>query len=74
MWNCIGQELAILELKMVVTMTAREFEIKSAWDERDRLHPTNSPKTVNGDRAYQILSGSTHSNDRHPYRVNLTVR
>ena len=41
----------MLELKMVLTMTARVFEIKSAWDEWDRLHTTNSPKKVNGDRA-----------------------
>ena len=71
--NCIGQELAMLELKMVLTMTAREFEIKTVWDEWDKLHPRKGPKTVNGDRAYQILSGAAHPNDGLPCRVTLAV-
>ena len=70
--NCIGQELAMLELKIVLTMTAREFDIKSVYDEWDRLHPTNSPKMLNGDRAYQILSGAAHPSDGLPCRVSLT--
>ena len=71
--NCIGQELALLELKMVLTMTAREFEITSVWDEWDKMHPRKGPKTVNGDRAYQILSGAAHPSDGHPCRVTLAV-
>ena len=69
--NCIGQELAMLELKIVLAMTAREFDIKSVYDEWDRLHPTNSPKMLNGDRAYQILSGAAHPSDGLPCRVSL---
>ncbi|TVY23575.1 Cytochrome P450 monooxygenase [Lachnellula hyalina] len=67
--NCIGQELAMLELKIVLTITAREFDIKSVYDEWDRLHPTKALKTLNGDRAYQILSGSAHPSDGLPCRV-----
>ena len=72
--NCIGQELAMLELRLVLTMTAREFEIKSVYNEWDSLHPTNGPKTVNGDRAYQILSGAAHPSDGLPCRISLAVQ
>ena len=71
--NCIGQELAMLELKLVLIMTAREFEIKSAYDDWDRSHLKNGPKTVSGDRAYQILSGAAHPSDGLPCRVSLAV-
>ena len=69
--NCIGQELAMLELKLVLVMTAREFKITSAYDEWDRMHPSKGPKTVNGERAYQILAGSAHPCDGFPCRVSF---
>lgn len=72
--NCVGQELAMLELKMVLAMTTREFDIKSMYEEWDSLKPGRGPKTVNGDRAYQILSGSAHPNDRLPCRVSIAAR
>ena len=71
--NCIGQELAMMELKIVLIMTLREFEIRSVYDEWDQLHPTKGPKTVNGDRAYQILAGSAHPNGGLPCRVRLAA-
>ena len=71
--NCIGQELAMLELRLVLAMTAREFEIKSVYNEWDSLHPINGPKTVNGDRSYQILSGAAHPSDGLPCRVSLAT-
>jgi cytochrome P450 len=71
--NCIGQELAMLELKIVLAMTAREFDIRSVYDEWDRLHPTQGLKTLNGDRAYQILSGAAHPSDGLPCRVSLAA-
>ncbi|MCJ1381835.1 hypothetical protein MMC17_004946 [Xylographa soralifera] len=69
--NCIGQELAMLELKIVLIMTAREFAITTVYEEWDTLHPMKGPKHVNGDRAYQILSGSAHPCDGLPCRVSL---
>lgn len=54
------------ELKIILIMTAQEFEIKSVYDEWDRLHSRNGPKTVSGDRAYQILCGAAHPNDGFP--------
>lgn len=71
--NCIGQELAMLELRLILVMTARGFEVQSVYDEWDRLNPTNGTKTMNGDRAYQILSGAAHPSDGLPCRVSLAA-
>jgi cytochrome P450 len=35
--NCIGQELALTEIKMVVALVVREMDIDCAWDEWDAL-------------------------------------
>lgn len=72
--NCIGQELAMLELKMVLVMTARAFKIDTVYDEWDKLHPKAGLKTLNGDRAYQILFGAAHPSDGLPCRVTLVDR
>ncbi|KAL2045339.1 hypothetical protein N7G274_002422 [Stereocaulon virgatum] len=71
--NCIGQELAMLELKLVLVMTIRGFEVTSVYEEWDRLNPINGTKTINGDRAYQILSGAAHPSDGLPCRVSLVA-
>ncbi|KAF7863816.1 hypothetical protein EAF04_006781 [Stromatinia cepivora] len=71
--NCIGQELAMLELKIVLVMTARVFDIKSVYGEWDRIHPRAGPRTIDGDRAYQILSGAAHPSDGLPCRVTLVA-
>ena len=67
--NCIGQELAMLEMKVIVAMTAREFYIQSAYDEWDAAHPTTRPKRVGTERAYQIVIGSAHPCDKFPCKV-----
>ncbi len=70
--NCIGQELSILELKLVLAITLRRFNVDSAYDEYDRIRGRKSPKkTVDGDRAYQILAGAAHPNDGFPCKVTL---
>ncbi|KAL8724720.1 MAG: hypothetical protein Q9166_007791, partial [cf. Caloplaca sp. 2 TL-2023] len=69
--NCIGQELAILELKLVLTMTLRKFIVCSAYDEYDNMQARKSPKTVDGDRAYQVLAGAAHPSDGFPCKVLL---
>lgn len=35
--NCLGQELAMVELKLVLAMTARAVDVECAWEEWDRL-------------------------------------
>ena len=44
--NCIGQELAMLESKIVVCMMAREFVVRDTYEK--------GGKTVNGEVAYQV--------------------
>ncbi|KAH8726829.1 cytochrome P450 [Phaeosphaeriaceae sp. PMI808] len=65
--NCIGQELALIEMKVVLSMTLREFDIRSAYGELDSLMGDGSlwakdssfrkggSMEVFGDRMHQIL-------------------
>ncbi|KAE8323074.1 cytochrome P450 [Aspergillus sergii] len=52
--DCIGQALALLDVKITLVLTLREFDFQNQYAERDRLHPRSGPKTVFGERAYQI--------------------
>ena len=69
--NCIGQELAMLEMKLVMVMTLREFNMISSYEEWDRSHGKPGPRTVSGERAYQVLDGTTRPADGFPCRVSL---
>ncbi|KAH8671470.1 cytochrome P450 [Xylariales sp. PMI_506] len=71
--NCIGQELALTELKMVLVFTAREIDVMPAWDEWDALQGNvEGPKpTVNGVRAYRTVRGLAPPKDGLPVRVRL---
>lgn len=75
--NCIGQNLATLELRCTLVMTAREFNIRAAYNEWDyayaqaRGRPSSAPKTVNGERAYQVGKGGSHPADGLPCRVEF---
>ncbi|KAI1410545.1 cytochrome protein [Hypoxylon sp. FL1857] len=69
--NCLGQTLAMLDVKITLALTVREFDIKHAYDEWDRLHPTSKVKSVNGERAYQTQSGGAHPADGYPCRISL---
>ncbi|EOD52149.1 putative afln vera monooxygenase protein [Neofusicoccum parvum UCRNP2] len=73
--NCIGQTLAMSEIKILLAMTARDLAFRPAYDEWDRLHPGhwNSIKTAMGERAYQVEGGGggAHAADRYPCRVEM---
>jgi len=60
-------------MKAIVAMTAREFNIRAAYDEWDVSHPTEKPKRVGTERAYQIVVGSAHPCDKFPCRVAITT-
>jgi cytochrome P450 len=64
--NCIGQEMAMLELRMILAMTVRDFDIDSEF-------PVNSPR-VFGDMAYQTMQPgqlSAYPKDGMPVRVRF---
>ena len=69
--NCIGQGLVMLELRIVLALTIREFDVEAAFDEWDRVHSVVGNKKVHGERAYQIEKGGAHPSDRFPCRVFL---
>ncbi|KAL1878251.1 hypothetical protein Daus18300_002169 [Diaporthe australafricana] len=69
--NCLGQALAMLDIKITLALTVREFEISHAYEEWDHLHPTNKVKNVHGERAYQTQKGGAHPADGYPCRVRL---
>lgn len=72
--NCIGQELALLELKIVMVMTLREFNIMAAYDEWDLVKERTGLRTVIKERAYQALKGTTRPADGFPCKIATASR
>ena len=72
--NCIGQELAMLEIKLVMAMTIREFDITTAFQEFEQVNGIKGPCTVNGEIAYQSLDGTNRPRDGFPCRITAAVR
>lgn len=71
--NCIGQELAMIEMKVVMVMTLRKFHIKPVYEEMDhgRLFG-KAVRTVYGERGYQIQRAQP--SDDLPCRVDKVIR
>ena len=67
--NCIGQELAVLEMKAALVLTIRRFEFSMPYEEWDRLYPKKGPRHVAGERAYQALNGGP--SEEMPCRVKI---
>lgn len=79
--SCIGQSLALLELKIALVLTAREINVVPAYEEWDALHPKKGARgkagivnTVDGNRVYQAEKGAAHPADGFPVRVELRRR
>lgn len=68
--NCIGQGLVMNELKVILGLVVREFDVKDAYEEFDRESGRNGIKMVEGERAYQIEKGGAHPADFLPCRVS----
>ena len=65
--NCIGQELAMMEMKMIMVLASRRFDIRLAYNELDMAKGTKGINTVYGERAYQIERAQP--SDNLPCRV-----
>lgn len=77
--NCIGQELALIEIKIVLAMAVRCFDFSVRYDELDKLkgdksgYPSDSSGIQEqfGDEAYQIQLGTAKPREGLPCRVKL---
>ncbi len=69
--NCLGQTLVTLDVRIVLVMTLRQFDIRDAYEEWDKLYPSRGIKQVNGERAYQISAGGAHPANGFPCRISL---
>ncbi|KAJ5885520.1 hypothetical protein N7495_010030 [Penicillium taxi] len=67
--DCIGQSLAMLDIKITLVLTLREFDFQDQYPEWDRQHPCAGIKTVFGERAYQVAQGASHPANGMPCRV-----
>ena len=52
--NCIGQELAIMEMKIIMILALRRFDIQPVYEEVDRHGTKVGANTVYGERGYQV--------------------
>ena len=79
--NCIGQELANVELKIALALTVREFDIRAAYDELDSLRGDGSMwgawmgsatgmQSYYGDEMYQVLMASAKPREGMPARIS----
>lgn len=72
--NCLGQELAMTEIKSVVSVMVREFDIHDAYAEIDKARGKNKRNLlVNNERIYQISRGGGHPSENFPCRAKLVV-
>ena len=71
--NCLGQTLAMLDVKVTLVMAVRELEVCEAYAEWDALHLKDKSKVkrVRGERAYQTQVGGAHPADGFPARVRV---
>ncbi|KAI1776767.1 cytochrome P450 [Hypoxylon cercidicola] len=65
--NCIGQELVSVEIRLILALTAREFEIEG-------VYPEDAPSWM-GDKAYQVSNPentvTAHIKDGLPARIKF---
>ena len=72
--NCLGQELALLELKLVMVMTLRDFDITESYQAWNYLHGIKEPRAVHDERAYNVLKGTARPASGFPCRVTVAKR
>lgn len=72
--DCLGQELAMLETRIILALTLRKFDFKEAYDELDRRlgrTPKEFPVLEKvGGRAYQVLFTAAKAKEGIPMWVS----
>ncbi|KAH7060755.1 cytochrome P450 [Macrophomina phaseolina] len=71
---CLGQTLAMAELKLALAVTAREFDVRPAYEEWYARRPKAGVRaTPGGELAYQVEGGGggAHAAEQYPCRVSL---
>ncbi|KAM5492341.1 hypothetical protein McaMca56_007179 [Microsporum canis] len=69
--KCIGQELALSELKLALVFTVRELDFDFNYELWDRVQGRKTAETVNGERAYRCGSGIGEVKDDMPVDLFL---
>ena len=59
----------MVEVKAVLALTVREFDIKPAYEEWNAKNPRKGLRIVAGYQAYQVDEGAAHPSDHFPCRV-----
>ncbi|ORX98676.1 aflN/ verA/ monooxygenase [Clohesyomyces aquaticus] len=72
--NCLGQTLALTEMKIVLALTVRRFEMQPAYDLWDKKHGIKGRRFVGGNRAYQVEGGGGGAHPSERYPCTVTVR
>ncbi|KAL7797388.1 cytochrome P450 [Trichoderma ceciliae] len=68
--NCIGQELAMVEIKLVAAMVCRDFDIQESWEKWDQKQGFSAPKEMVGrERLYGCGQTVQHPKDGMPVHV-----
>jgi cytochrome P450 len=69
--NCIGQSLVTIEIKTLLALTLREFNIMPMYEEFDAENPKKGVRHVDGETVYQTEEGAAHPRDHYPCRVSF---
>ncbi|PWY79688.1 cytochrome P450 [Aspergillus heteromorphus CBS 117.55] len=72
--QCIGSEMAMIEIRVVLAMTMRLFTFETAFEEWRDAHPEETDKrhtSAFGDEAYQVYSSTAKPKSGMPMRVGV---
>ncbi|KAI1433459.1 cytochrome P450 [Xylaria sp. CBS 124048] len=70
--RCIGEELAMMEMKLVLALTVREMDMEFDWVGWNKLQKrTAPPDQLNGQYMYRVGHGIGTVKDNLPTRIRL---
>ena len=68
--SCIGQDLALIESRIILALMLRQFDIKAVYDEFDSKNATRDIRTTpEGERAYQVMIATAKPAQGMPARA-----